>query len=80
MHQCDTMFVKWLGQNNKIMSMFVLFSLHFLVILKVWLFFKNGGTNVTHYTKVVNQDSFSQFFKSTTKVFFSKSPVILTEK
>ena len=35
-----------LAKNNKIMSKFVLFPA-FLAILKVWLFFENGGTNLT---------------------------------
>ena len=35
-----------LAKNNKIMSRFVLFSRHFLAVLKVWLSL-NGGTNVT---------------------------------
>ena len=36
-----------LAKNNKIMSMFVLFSRHFLAILKVLLFYEIGGTNLT---------------------------------
>ena len=36
-----------LAKNNKSMSMFVLFSLLFLAILKVWLFSESGGTNLT---------------------------------
>ena len=34
------------ARNNQIVSMFVLFSQLF-VIVKVWLFFENGGTNLT---------------------------------
>ena len=36
-----------LAKNDKIMSMFVPFFPAFLAILKVWLFFQNGGTNLT---------------------------------
>ena len=35
-----------LAKNNKMMSMFVLFSRLF-AILKVWLSFESGGTNLT---------------------------------
>ena len=36
-----------LAKNDKIMSMFVPFFRLFLAILKVWLFFQNGGRNLT---------------------------------
>ena len=45
-----------LAKNNKIMSMFVLFPLLFLAILKVWLF----------SPKQSNKDVFLQFLKGTT--------------
>ena len=48
-----------LAKNNKIMSMFVLFS-RFLAILQVWLFSKMGDKS---YTKAVKQDISVNFFK-----------------
>ena len=68
------MLVSGLAKINKIMSMFVnvLFSRlfgHFGCLT----FLKKMGDKL--YTKVVIQDIFSQFFKSTTKVtIFSKKP------
>ena len=50
-------------------------------MLKVWLVFKMGGGGDKPYTKAVNQDIFSQFFKSTTKItIFSKKPGYFKDK
>ena len=46
-----------LAKNNKIMSTFVLFSSFFFVILKVWLFFENGG-------QILHQSSQTEYFRS----------------
>ena len=60
-HQCDTMFVQWLmAKNNKIMSMFVLFSSifsHFESLAS----FRNWGTNLA--PKQSNRMSFVHFSK-----------------
>ena len=48
-----------LAKNNKSMSMFVLFSGHFVNLA----FFRNWGDKP--YTKAVKQDVLSQFFKGT---------------
>ena len=67
-----------LAKNDKIMSMFVLFS-RLLAILKVWLFFENGGTNLT--PKQSNMIFWSNFERYNNKVaIFQKSLAILTEK
>ena len=67
-----------LAKNDKIMSMFVLFSRLF-GHLKVWLFFENGGTNLT--PKQSNMVFWSNFERYNNKVaIFQKSPAILTEK
>ena len=51
----------------------------FLAILKVWLFFENGGTNLT--PKQSNLIFWSNFERYNSKVaIFQKSPAILTEK
>ena len=68
-----------LAKNNKIMSMFVLFSRlfgHFETLA----FFRNWGDKP--YTKAVKQDVFKQFFKViTTKQQFSQKRVaILPQK
>ena len=52
-----------LAKNNKIMSMFVLFSLLFSHFESL-AFFESGGDKP--YTKAVKQDIFSQFFKGST--------------
>ena len=51
------------AENSKIISMFVLVSQLF-GHLKVWLFFRKLGGKP--YTRVVEQDDFSQFVKGTT--------------
>ena len=58
MHWCDTMFVQWLGKNNKIMSMFVLFS-RFFGHFKSLAFLRKWGDKPN--TKTVKQGVFSQF-------------------
>ena len=69
-----------LAKNNKIMSMFVLFSRILGRSFCKFDFFRKwggggGGKGGKPYTKAVKQDIFSQFFKSTTKVaFFSENP------
>ena len=67
-----------LAKNDKIMSIFVLFSRlfgHFESLA----FFENGGTNLT--PKQSNMIFWSNFERYNNKVaIFQKSPAILTEK
>ena len=68
-----------LAKNNKIISMFVLLS-RLLAILKVWLFFRNGGTNFI--LKQSNRMFLVNFSKTQqlSNNFFPKRVAILTKK
>ena len=67
-----------LAKNDKIMSMFVLFSRLFGHIQSL-AFFENGETNLT--PKQSNMIFWSNFERYNNKVaIFQKSPAILTEK
>ena len=68
-----------LAKNDKIMSMFVLFSRLFWPFWKFGFFFENGGTNLT--PKQSNMIFWSNFERYNNKVaIFQKSPAILIEK
>ena len=68
-----------LAKNDKIMSMFVLFSRLSGHFESLAFFFENGGTNLT--PKQSSMIFWSNFERYNNKVaIFQKSPAILTEK